>query len=138
MQTKIKYARQNKNKDKNKTKTKTRQETKLNVEPSLQHSKGTLHIFAPTCLSISEKAMLFTLWKSNTFHEHRPGGVDAVGKVVTPVVVVSIHREVHYGCFSPKHISEQRRLIEYIDVVVGPGHYKKGMPDPTIIRRNDF
>jgi hypothetical protein len=35
-------------------------------------------------------------------------------------------------------INEQWRLIQYIDIVVGTGDFRKSMPDPTIMRNNNF
>jgi hypothetical protein len=35
-------------------------------------------------------------------------------------------------------INEQWRLIEHIDVIVGTSDSKKSMPDPTVMRSNNF
>jgi hypothetical protein len=50
--------------------------------------------------------MFLALWKRNTLDEHRPGMVDAIRKIVSHIVVVSINHEVHYGCLTLKDILE--------------------------------
>jgi hypothetical protein len=49
--------------------------------------------------------MFLTLWKRNTLDEHRSGRVDAVSKIVSTIVFVSINHEVHYECLTLKDIN---------------------------------
>jgi hypothetical protein len=63
--------------------------------------------------------MLFLLRNSDTFNEHRPGGIYTIGKIVSHVVLTTINSEGHFRSVSSYDINEQWRLIEHIDVVVG-------------------
>jgi hypothetical protein len=82
--------------------------------------------------------MLLLLKNMDTFHEHRPGGIYTNGEIVSHMVLTTINSEGHFGSACSYDINEQWRLIKHIDVIVGTGDSKKNMPDPMVMRSNNF
>jgi hypothetical protein len=82
--------------------------------------------------------MLLLLGNKDIFHEHRPGGIYTIGEIVSHMVLTTINSEGYFGSASSYDINEQWKLIEHIDVVVGTGDSKKSMPDPMVMKSNNF
>jgi hypothetical protein len=61
----------------------------------------------------------------HTLHEHQSGGIYTINEVVSHVVLIPINSEDHFRSVSSYDINEQRRLIQYIDIIVGFGDRKK-------------
>jgi hypothetical protein len=82
--------------------------------------------------------MLSLLRNMDGFHEHRPGGIYIIGDIVSHIMLMTINSERHFGSASSYDINEQWRLIKHIDVVVETDDSKKTMPDPMVMRSNNF
>jgi hypothetical protein len=82
--------------------------------------------------------MLLLLRNKDTFHEHQLGGIYTIGEIVSHVVLMTINSEWHFWSVSSYDINEQWRLIEHIAIFVGTGDFKKSMPDPMVMRSNNF
>jgi hypothetical protein len=82
--------------------------------------------------------MLLLLRKKHTLHEHWPGGIYTIGEIVSHMVLMPINSDVYFRSVSSYDINEQWRLIWHIDVIVGSDDIKKSMPDPMVMRSNNF
>jgi hypothetical protein len=82
--------------------------------------------------------MLLLLRNRDTFHEYRPGGIYTIDEIVSHMVFTTINSEGYCGSASFYDINEQWRLIEHIDVIVRTGDSQKSIPDPTVMRSNNF
>jgi hypothetical protein len=82
--------------------------------------------------------MFLLLRNRDTLHEYRPGVIYTISEIVSHMVLTTINSEGHFGSASSYDINEQWRLIEHIGVIVRIGDSKKSMPDPTVMRSNNF
>jgi hypothetical protein len=62
------------------------------------------------------------LWEQNSLYEHRPSRVHVIDEVVPPIILVTVHHEVHLDTSPLKHVGKQQWLVEHIHVVVRSCH----------------
>jgi hypothetical protein len=82
--------------------------------------------------------MLLFLRNMCAFYEHRLRGTYTIGEIVSHVVLMTINSKGHFRSVFSYDINEQWILIQYIDIVVRTSDSKKSMPNPTIMKSNNF
>jgi hypothetical protein len=88
------------------------------IEASLKDPRYSLYALLCVLLTCNNNSLLWSMWDENGLHKHQQPRVDAISVVVSLIVLISIHREVHIWCFFLEYVSEQWLFVEQVNVVV--------------------
>jgi hypothetical protein len=77
-----------------------------NIRPRLEHTKYTLHILPACFLSLSKPSIFLLRWFTNCLHKSRPGGIDAISKVIALVVWMAIDLIVKHRSIALRYLAK--------------------------------
>ena len=108
------------------------------IPPSLEHHEYSLHILPSTFSRLCKEIVFPTTRIRYSLHKRHPLRIDIIDKVMPHVVVVPVDSVVVRRSFPITKYFEQRRSLEYIDVIVRTRHAKESMPNPQVLRCHCF
>mmetsp|Transcript_30498 Transcript_30498/g.47396 ORF Transcript_30498/g.47396 Transcript_30498/m.47396 type:complete len:272 (-) Transcript_30498:322-1137(-) len=111
-----------------------------NMKLREKNSKTSFHIFSHPLLNLHKFFFSFSNRNRQRLHKAPPIRIDPICQKIWLFSTPSIdHISFIRSRNAPrKQLSNKRRRMKNIDVIVGPRHSKVGMPKPGIIRANCF
>lgn len=84
----------------------------------LRDSKGSFYILLACFLHLSKVPLFWILRLQDRLDSCGQIGVNAIGQVVSHIVLLTIYLEVATWCSSPEKLLERRGRVEKINIVV--------------------